>query len=386
MVLTTDPFPEKLVRSQAHMVHPSACQWSETTLGPPTRRRTCTCTRYTHSAPARTAHQTRAERELAMDQEVRWSAAHALKTPVDLEDYDEEKLMLGRRAGLPRDPASDSFIPPEVRFTGAQQLPPAHPPMPWNPKMVTPIWLETRGPFEAPADDAYEWARTGRRADAGVRRYSAYANFNNRDGPRMMPGQHPSRSALRPMAPTPVRTIAAHVLECRNGIASLQELGSSADSLECGIHGHLTVHYSNGKSRPVRGAFLPERRPFTGLRQLVPPSAGQTLECNPRWTQIMNERSQNLNKSQKGVTNRTGRRIDTRGSMKSTTAMSDMSDMDFGSMNFAPRPMTGIAGSRPMTRGTDLSATFADEEFMNDVLTSFDAESRAVSHEQKTRF
>ena len=55
----------------------------------------------------------------------------------------------------------------------------------------------------------------------------------------MMPGQHPSRSALRPMAPTPVRTIAAHVLECRNGMASLQELGSAADSLECGIHGQF---------------------------------------------------------------------------------------------------------------------------------------------------
>jgi len=35
----------------------------------------------------------------------------------------------------------DTFIPPEVRFTGAQQMPPSHPPLPWNPKMVTPIWL-----------------------------------------------------------------------------------------------------------------------------------------------------------------------------------------------------------------------------------------------------
>jgi hypothetical protein len=71
--------------------------------------------------------------------------------------------------------------------------------------MVTPIWFETRGPHEAPPDDAFEWARTGRRADAGRRRYSAYASMNNRDGPRMMPGLHPSRSALRPMAPTPIR-------------------------------------------------------------------------------------------------------------------------------------------------------------------------------------
>lgn len=35
MVLTTDPFPEKLVRSQAHMAHPSACQLSAHMLGPP---------------------------------------------------------------------------------------------------------------------------------------------------------------------------------------------------------------------------------------------------------------------------------------------------------------------------------------------------------------
>jgi len=68
------------------------------------------------------------------------------------------------------------------------------------------LWkTETKGPHEWPDDDAAEWARTGRRADAGLRRYSAYASMNNRDGPRMMFGQHPSRSALRQLAPTPVR-------------------------------------------------------------------------------------------------------------------------------------------------------------------------------------
>jgi hypothetical protein len=71
------------------------------------------------------------------------------------------------------------------------------------------------------------------------------------------------------------RTIPSHVLECRFGIQPFQEIGSAADSLECGVHGHLTVHSANGRSRMVRGAFLPERRPFTGLAEIIPASAGQ---------------------------------------------------------------------------------------------------------------
>ena len=141
--------------------------------------------------PAKT---TRAEREFAMDAELKWSAAAAAAGIPDIDEYDEEKEKMGHTARLPRDLAHDTFLPPEVRFTGAQQMPPSHPPLPWNPKMVTPVWHETRGPFEAPLDDAIEWARTGRRADAGRRRYSAYASLNNRDGPRMTAGQHPSRS------------------------------------------------------------------------------------------------------------------------------------------------------------------------------------------------
>jgi hypothetical protein len=45
-----------------------------------------------------------------MDQEVRWSAAAALVHPVDLEEYDEEKMMLGKREDLPRDLARDIFV------------------------------------------------------------------------------------------------------------------------------------------------------------------------------------------------------------------------------------------------------------------------------------
>jgi hypothetical protein len=71
------------------------------------------------------------------------------------------------------------------------------------------------------------------------------------------------------------RTISSHVLECRNGIVPHTEIGTSADALECGVHGHLTVRYANGRSRMVRGAFEPERRPFTGLTEIIPASAGQ---------------------------------------------------------------------------------------------------------------
>ena len=101
------------------------------------------------------------------DQEVRWTAAASAAAPPTLVEYDEERELRGHSAGLPRDLAHDTYIPPEVRFTGRQNIPPNHPPMPWNPKMVTPIWFQTRGPFEAPPDDPMEWARTGRRADAG---------------------------------------------------------------------------------------------------------------------------------------------------------------------------------------------------------------------------
>ena len=53
------------------------------------------------------------------------------------------------------------------------------------------------------------------------------------------------------------------------------EYGSAADSLECGKHGHMTVQGADGRSRRVRGAFMPERRPFTGLTETIPASAGQ---------------------------------------------------------------------------------------------------------------
>jgi len=133
------------------------------------------------------------------------------------------------------------------------------------------------------------------------------------------------------------------VLECRNGVEPTQEYGTSADSLECGMHGHLTIHYANGRSRPVRGAFLPERRPFTGLTHIIPASAGQMLEGNPRWAEIMDERSAALGK---GTTGNKGRNVSTRGSMRSSAQLTTLSTE---------------GESRPHTRGTELSATFADE-------------------------
>jgi len=202
--------------------------------------------------------------------------------------------------------------------------------------------------------------------------------MNNRDGPRMMFGQHPSRSALRQLAPTPVRTIAAHVLECRNGLVAPVEYGSAADSLECGKHGHMTVQGADGRSRRVRGAFMPERRPFTGLTETIPASAGQSLEGHPRWANITNERSLALGHQQKGaVSAAKARKQETRGSVRSGV-LSAHTDLT-----------SGDGDSRPHTRGTEMSATFAEEAFMTDILTEFDAgsraNSRAQSRQQKTR-
>ena len=45
---------------------------------------------------------TRAEREFAMDNEVRWTAAALLAAPVDLEDYDHAAAQMGASARLPR--------------------------------------------------------------------------------------------------------------------------------------------------------------------------------------------------------------------------------------------------------------------------------------------
>ena len=55
---------------------------------------------------------TRAEREFAMDAEVKWSAAAAAAgAPVDLEEYDEAQEQMGHRAGLPRDLADVAHQP-----------------------------------------------------------------------------------------------------------------------------------------------------------------------------------------------------------------------------------------------------------------------------------
>jgi hypothetical protein len=139
------------------------------------------------------------------------------------------------------------------------------------------------------------------------------------------------------------RTIAAQVLECRSGAQQPREHGSAADALECGLYGHLMVHYANGRSRPVRGAFLPERRPFTGLTHIIPASAGQSLEGNPRWSEITDQRSAALGKGQMGGG---GRNVSTRGSMRSSAQLTTLSTE---------------GESRPHTRGTEMSTTFADE-------------------------
>eukprot|EP00961_Rhodomonas_salina_P242471 3275373-Rhodomonas_salina.1 len=107
---------------------------------------------------------------------------------------------------LNRSHVHQSFISPEVRYSGGITLPPSRPPNAWNPKYVTPVYLDEKGPFEqlpvevcsqtavvmastfSATDSVHaclrsfswqrdEWQRTGRRADAGVRRFSAYLSY-----------------------------------------------------------------------------------------------------------------------------------------------------------------------------------------------------------------
>lgn len=141
------------------------------------------------------------------------------------------------------------------------------------------MYLDEKGPFEQLPVERDEWQRTGRRADAGVRRFSAYLSYCNRDGPRLQEGLHPSRSALRSLPSNPVRTLAASSLEGRHGVEQPLALGCAADTLECRTHGHLTITAQDGSTRIVRGAFYPDRRPFSGLRHVIAPNASHVMEA-----------------------------------------------------------------------------------------------------------
>ena len=142
------------------------------------------------------------------------------------------------------DPVAYAFLPLEVRAAGRMQKPPPHPPSPWNPKCGPLIYFnDVLAPFEHGLDDPQEWMKTHR--PAWERTYSAYehpcscpaapthpallgesfsaadplAPADNRDGPRLMAGFHPSRSSLRPLASNPTKTFTADSLECRGGLA-----------------------------------------------------------------------------------------------------------------------------------------------------------------------
>mmetsp|Transcript_30676 Transcript_30676/g.72898 ORF Transcript_30676/g.72898 Transcript_30676/m.72898 type:complete len:252 (+) Transcript_30676:136-891(+) len=181
-----------------------------------------------------------------------------------------------------------SFLPPEVRFAHRQKKPPVHPPSPWNPKLVQPVFVgDEKAPFEQIPDQPDEWLKTSQ--DAGVRRYSAYFSRCNRDGPNLVAGLHPSRSALRPLPSNPTKTFAATSLECRFGVEpAITSLGSAADSLECrpaepNPWGHLQVIYPDGRRVQARGTFAPNRVPFAGLKDVVPPNSSTIMEGDPVW-------------------------------------------------------------------------------------------------------
>ena len=142
------------------------------------------------------------------------------------------------------DPVAYAFLPLEVRAAGRMQKPPPHPPSPWNPKCGPLIYFnDVLAPFEHGLDDPQEWMKTHRPAWAPTspayehpcscpaapthsavlgESFSAAdprAPADNRDGPRLMAGLHPSRSSLRPLASNPTKTFTADSLECRGGLA-----------------------------------------------------------------------------------------------------------------------------------------------------------------------
>ena len=188
--------------------------------------------------------------------------------------------------------ASSSFISPEARATGGVKNFRVRPPCPWNEDLVDCYFVEYNAESEQPPDTATEWAiRAGREADAGRRRYSAYFSIHFRDGPQLDGTLHPSRSALRPLASCPVRSIAANCMEAAQPASEgarddgADELGSAADSLECRFAGTHTFPLSDGREAPARGACSPSarpRRPFTGLRHaVVAPCAAALMEAHP---------------------------------------------------------------------------------------------------------
>ena len=184
-----------------------------------------------------------------------------------------------------------SFISPEARATGGIANIRVKPPCPWNEDLVDSFFVDYTGDSEQPPDSSIEWTiRAGRQADAGRRRYSAYASYQFRDGPQLDSSLHPSRSALRPMASFPARSLAADCLEAERpagaGDANESlELGSAADSLECRFAGTDSFPLPGGVEAWACGACSPTarpRRPFTGLRfVVVAPCAAVLMEAHP---------------------------------------------------------------------------------------------------------
>jgi hypothetical protein len=183
-----------------------------------------------------------------------------------------------------------SFISPEARATGGIANIIVKPPCPWNEDLVDSFLIDY-GESEQPPYSSIEWTiRAGRQADAGRRRYSAYSSYQFRDGPLLDSSLHPSRSALRPLASCPTRSLAADCLEAArpSGAGDANEslaLGSAADSLECRFAGTGSFPLPGGVDAWARGACSPTarpRRPFTGLRLgIVAPCAAVLMEAHP---------------------------------------------------------------------------------------------------------
>jgi len=178
----------------------------------------------------------------------------------------------------------DIFISPEARHQGCTEPLPKRPPVPWNPEIVRkPVYMEGRGPSELPPDRHNEWMNSGELVQAGGRRYSHYDQFGNRDGPQLAFGLHPSRSSLRPLNSSHVRTLGARSLEAKGPPPPKLHLGAAAEGLECRANGPALVMQHDGAVRKAVGHMPPGGRPFSGYRSTVFRASG-ILEGNRIWS------------------------------------------------------------------------------------------------------
>lgn len=98
-----------------------------------------------------------------------------------------------------------------------------------------------------------------------------------------------SRSSLRPLNSSYVRTIGAHFLEALGGRAPTVHVPSASEEMECRRDGPALVLQKDGTVRRAVGVLPPGGRPFSGYKATVP-HATDVLEANVGWTEARSKK------------------------------------------------------------------------------------------------